>query len=146
MRILDKYILKSFLAPFFAAFFIVLFVLVMQFLWFAFDDIAGKGIDIFYILKFLAYTCLQVTPTALPIGVLLSSIMALGNLSEKYEMRRCKVRRNFFEKVYASTNFPYLIHQCHQFFVFKQHLSLCLSKTKKSFVQYEKTKTLFGTY
>jgi lipopolysaccharide export system permease protein len=90
LRILDKYILKSFLAPFFAAFFIVLFVLVMQFLWFAFDDIAGKGIDIFYILKFLAYTCLQVTPTALPIGVLLSSIMALGNLSEKYEMAAVK--------------------------------------------------------
>jgi lipopolysaccharide export system permease protein len=90
LRILDKYILKSFLSPFLAAFLIVLFVLVMQFLWFAFDDIAGKGIDIFYILKFLAYTSLQVTPTALPIAVLLSSIMALGNLSEKYEMASVK--------------------------------------------------------
>ncbi|MFC2110388.1 LptF/LptG family permease, partial [Bacteroidota bacterium] len=67
-----------------------MFVLVMQFLWFAFDDIAGKGIDIFYIFKFLGYTSLQVTPTALPIGVLLSSIMALGNLSEKYEMAAIK--------------------------------------------------------
>ncbi|WP_139959632.1 LptF/LptG family permease [Flavicella sediminum] len=90
MRILDKYILKSFLVPFFATFFIVMFVLVMQFLWFAFDDIAGKDIDIFYIFKFLGYTSLQVTPTALPIGVLLSSIMALGNLSEKYEMAAVK--------------------------------------------------------
>ena len=62
----------------------------MQFLWFAFDEIAGKGIDIFYILKFLGYTCLQVTPTALPIGVLLSSIMAMGNLSENYEMAAIK--------------------------------------------------------
>ena len=90
MKILDKYILKSFLIPFFATFFIVMFVLVMQFLWFAFDEIAGKGIDLSYILKFLGYTCLQVTPTALPIGVLLSSIMALGNLSENYEMAALK--------------------------------------------------------
>jgi lipopolysaccharide export system permease protein len=67
-----------------------MFVLVMQFLWFAFDEIAGKGIDFFYILKFLGYTCLQVTPTALPIGVLLSSIMAMGNLSENYEMAAIK--------------------------------------------------------
>ena len=90
MKILDKYIIQSFLIPFFATFFIVMFVLVMQFLWFAFDEIAGKGIDIFYILKFLGYTCLQVTPTALPIGVLLSSIMAMGNLSENYEMAAIK--------------------------------------------------------
>ncbi len=90
MKILDKYIIKSFLTPFFATFFIVMFVLVMQFLWFAFDEIAGKGIDIFYILKFLGYTCLSVTPTALPIGVLLSSIMAMGNLSEHYEMAAIK--------------------------------------------------------
>lgn len=90
MRILDKYLLKSFLQPFFAAFLIVLFVLVMQFLWFAFDDIAGKGIELIYILKFLGYTSLLVTPTAIPIAVLLSSIMALGNLSERYEMAAIK--------------------------------------------------------
>jgi len=62
----------------------------MQFLWFAFDNIAGKDIDISYILKFLWYTSLNVTPQALPIGVLLSSIMALGNLSENYEMAAIK--------------------------------------------------------
>ena len=90
MKILDKYIIKSFLVPFFATFFIVLFVLVMQFLWFAFDNIAGKDIDFSYIMKFLWYTSLNVTPTALPIGVLLSSIMALGNLSENYEMAAIK--------------------------------------------------------
>lgn len=90
MKILDKYIIQSFLKPFFATFFIVMFVLVMQFLWFAFDEIAGKGIDFAYIMKFLWYTSLSVTPTALPIGVLLSSIMALGNLSENYEMAAIK--------------------------------------------------------
>lgn len=90
MKIFDKYILKSFLQPFLATFFVVLFVLVMQSLWLAFDEIAGKGIDIFFILKFLGYLALMLTPTALPIGILLSSIMALGNLSENYEFAAIK--------------------------------------------------------
>jgi len=90
MRILDKYILKSFLKPFVATFLIVLFVLVMQVLWLAFEDIAGKGIDIVFILKFLFYTALTVIPQALPIAILLSSIMALGNFSENYEFAATK--------------------------------------------------------
>ena len=90
MRILNKYILKSFLTPFLATFFIILFVLIMQGLWLQFDKIAGKGIDIFIILKFLGYMALMVVPTALPIAILLSSIMALGNLSENYEFAAVK--------------------------------------------------------
>lgn len=90
MKILDRYILKSFLAPFIATFLIVLFVLVMQALWQAFENIAGKGISIIFILKFLYYTTLMIMPQALPIGVLLSSIMALGNLGENYEFAAAK--------------------------------------------------------
>ncbi|WP_369049233.1 LptF/LptG family permease [Tenacibaculum sp. UWU-22] len=90
VKILDKYILKSFLVPFFATFFIILFVLVMQALWLAFDDIAGKGIDLIFILKFLWFTALMVIPQALPIGILLSSIMTLGSLSENYEFAAAK--------------------------------------------------------
>ena len=90
MKILDRYILKSFLVPFFATFFIVLFVLVMQVLWIAFESIAGKGISLFFILKFLYYTSLIVATQALPIAVLLSSIMALGSLSENYEFAAAK--------------------------------------------------------
>ncbi len=62
----------------------------MQALWLAFDEIAGKGIDIFFILKFLGYLALILTPTALPIGILLSSIMALGTLAENYEFAAIK--------------------------------------------------------
>jgi len=90
LKIFDKYIIKSFLQPFLATFLVVLFVLVMQSLWLAFDQIAGKGIDLFFILKFLGYLALILTPTALPIGILLSSIMALGNLSENYEFAAIK--------------------------------------------------------
>ena len=90
MKILDRYLLKSFLVPFFATFFIILFVLVMQALWLAFDKIAGKGISLYFIFKFLYYTALMVSAQALPIAVLLSSIMALGNLSENYEFAAAK--------------------------------------------------------
>lgn len=90
MKILDKYILKSFFRPFIATFLIVLFVLVMQALWQAFENIAGKGISLIFILKFLYYTTLMIIPQALPIGVLLSSIMALGTLGENYEFAAAK--------------------------------------------------------
>ena len=90
MKILDKYILKTFLVPFVATFLIVLFVLVMQVLWQTFENIAGKGVSLPFILKFLYYTTLIITPQALPIGVLLSSIMALGNLGENYEFAAAK--------------------------------------------------------
>ena len=90
MRILNKYILKSFLAPFLATFFIILFVLIMQGLWLQFDKIAGKGIDIIIIVKLLNYLALMMVPTALPIAILLSSIMTLGNLAENYEFAAIK--------------------------------------------------------
>ena len=90
MKILDKYILKSFLIPFLATFFVVLFVLVMQTLWLQFDKIAGKGISVLIILKFLGYIAQMMVSTALPIAILLSSIMALGSLSENYEFAAIK--------------------------------------------------------
>ncbi len=90
VKTLDKYILKSFLIPFLATFFIIMFVLVMQAVWLAFDDLAGKGISLIFILKFLWYTALIVSPQALPIGILLSSIMTLGSLSENYEFPAIK--------------------------------------------------------
>lgn len=90
MKILNRYILKSFLAPFLATFFIILFVLIMQALWLQFDKIAGKGISLVIILKFLSYMSLMMVPTALPIAILLSSIMALGNMAENYEFAAIK--------------------------------------------------------
>ena len=104
MKILDKYILKSFLRPFIATFLIVLFVLVMQTLWQTFENIAGKGISIIFILKFLYYSTLMIIPQALPIGVLLSSIMALGNLGENYEFA--------WRFMYTNTLYVFFINWC----------------------------------
>lgn len=62
----------------------------MQILWQQFDKIAGRGLGNIVILRFLNYTALTMLPTALSIGILLSSIMALGNLSENYEFAAIK--------------------------------------------------------
>mgnify|MGYP006078486363 CR=1 FL=1 len=62
----------------------------MQAIWVGFDEISGKGIDLKFILKFIGYLALTVVPMAMPIGILLSSIMSLGNLAENYEFAAVK--------------------------------------------------------
>jgi len=62
----------------------------MQTLWLRFDQIAGKGIEILIILKFLGYLSLMMVPQAFPIAILLSSIMAVGKLAENYELAAFK--------------------------------------------------------
>ncbi len=62
----------------------------MQVLWLQFDKIAGKGIGISHILQFLGYIAQMQVPLALPIAILLSSIMALGTMSENYEFAAIK--------------------------------------------------------
>ena len=83
---LDKLILKAFIGPFIATFFITLFVLVLQFFWLYIDDIVGKGVDMITIGKLMAYVAATVVPMALPLAILLSSIMTFGNLGESFEL------------------------------------------------------------
>ncbi|ANH82788.1 permease [Niabella ginsenosidivorans] len=86
MKKLDKLIIKSFIGPFVATFFITLFVLVMQFFWLWIDDFVGKGLDAVTILKFIWYQSAVLIPLALPLAVLLSSLMTFGNLGESFEL------------------------------------------------------------
>jgi lipopolysaccharide export system permease protein len=83
---LDKLILRAFIGPFVATFFITLFVLVLQFFWLYIDDIVGKGVDMITIGKLVAYVGATVVPLALPLAILLSSIMTFGNLGESFEL------------------------------------------------------------
>jgi lipopolysaccharide export system permease protein len=86
LKKLDLLILKAFIGPFVATFFITLFVLVMQFFWKYIDDLVGKGLDLFSILKLTSYVTVTAIPLALPLAVLLSSIMTFGNLGESFEL------------------------------------------------------------
>jgi lipopolysaccharide export system permease protein len=83
---LDKLIISAFIGPFIATFFITVFVLVLQFFWLYIDDIVGKGLDYFTIGRFILYVSATLVPLALPLAVLLSSIMTFGNLGETFEL------------------------------------------------------------
>lgn len=86
MKKLDKLILKSFLGPFIVTFFIALFVLMMQTLWKYIDDLVGKGLDFLTIGQFLWYASASLLALAMPIAILISSIMTFGNLGESFEL------------------------------------------------------------
>lgn len=83
---LDILVIRSFIGPFIAAFAISLFVLTMQFFWLYIDDLVGKGLDLFTILKLVGLVTLFWVPTALPLALLFSSIMTFGNLGETFEL------------------------------------------------------------
>lgn len=83
---LDKLVIKAFIGPFMATFFITLLVLVMQFFWLWIDDFVGKGLSTGVILEFIWYQSAVLVPLALPLAVLLSSLMTFGNLGETYEL------------------------------------------------------------
>lgn len=83
---LDKLVIKAFVGPFAATFFITLMVLVMQFFWLWIDDFVGKGLSTGLILEFIWYQSAVLVPLALPLAVLLSSLMTFGNLGESYEL------------------------------------------------------------
>ena len=83
-------ILKSFLGPFILTFFIVMFVLIMQFLWRYIDELVGKGLDFKIIAELLLYTSANLVPMALPLAILMASLMTFGNMGEYYELTAMK--------------------------------------------------------
>jgi lipopolysaccharide export system permease protein len=86
MRKLNSFILRSYLGPLVMTFFIALFILLMQFLWTYIDDLVGKGLEWYVILKLLFFASTTFIPLALPLAILLSSLMMFGNLGEHYEL------------------------------------------------------------
>lgn len=90
MKKLHKLVLQSFIGPFIMTFFIAQFVLLMQFLWKYIDDLIGKGLDSWVIAELLFYTSANLVPLALPLAILVSSIMTFGNLAEHFEITAAK--------------------------------------------------------
>jgi lipopolysaccharide export system permease protein len=83
---LDKLIIKAFIGPFIATFFITLLVLIMQFFWLYIDDFVGKGLGVDVVLKFIWFQSAVLVPLALPLAILLSSLMTFGSLGESFEL------------------------------------------------------------
>jgi lipopolysaccharide export system permease protein len=83
---LDKLVFKAFIGPFIITFFIAFFILMMQSLWKYIDDLVGKDLDLITVGKFLWYASASLLILAIPIAILISSIMAFGNLGESFEL------------------------------------------------------------
>ncbi len=83
---LDILIIRSFIGPFVVTFFVSLFVLVMQFFWLYMDELIGKGIGMWPILQLLIFMATTLVPLAMPLSVLLASIMTFGNMGENFEL------------------------------------------------------------
>ncbi len=87
---MDSYLLKTFLGLFAMTFLICVFILLMQFLWMHVNDLVGKGVAITVLAEFFIYAAASVVPLALPLAILLASLMTFGNLGEKFELTAMK--------------------------------------------------------
>ncbi len=90
MKILDRYILTRFLYNFFSSFFILIVIFIFQGIWLFIDDLAGKGLGIVIIGKFIFYFIPTLVDKVLPLTVLLSSILTFGTFAENYEFAAMK--------------------------------------------------------
>lgn len=90
MKIIDKYILKSFIKIFLSVFGILYFIFILQAVWLFIGELAGKDLDSFIIVQFLFYYSPNMIPMVLPLSVLLASIMSFGELAEHYEFAAMK--------------------------------------------------------
>lgn len=86
MKKLYKLVITSYIGPFVLTFFVSLFVLLMQFLWKYIDDLVGKGLEWYIIAELMFYASASLVSLALPLAVLISSIMTMGNFGEHYEL------------------------------------------------------------
>jgi lipopolysaccharide export system permease protein len=90
LKQVDKLVIGSFIGPYILSFFVAEFVLVMQFLWKYIDDIIGKGFSLYMLLEMIFYYAMTIVPLAVPVTVLIASVMVFGNMSERFELSSFK--------------------------------------------------------
>ena len=90
LKIIDRYIVGLYLGRLISVFAICMLIFVIQTLWLYIDELAGKGLDLFTIFKFLIYYSPKLIPLVLPLSVLLASLMTYGTLAENYEFAAMK--------------------------------------------------------
>ena len=90
MKILDRYILTTYLKTFISVFVILMLIFVLQAIWLYIKELAGKDLDIVTVLKFLMYITPTLIPLILPLTILLASIMVFGDFAENYEFAAMK--------------------------------------------------------
>ena len=110
---------------------VALFILDMQFLWVYADDLIGKGLSPLVIAELMMYASARLVNLALPLGILVASIMALGSLAEKNEVNGVEVSRHVADSHFAT---PYCHHAYYLhggLLVFKCRLARCQFKISR---------------
>ncbi|MEJ2113875.1 MAG: LptF/LptG family permease, partial [Flavobacteriaceae bacterium] len=102
MKILDRYILTTYLKTFISVFVILMLIFVLQTIWLYIKELAGKDLDIIVIAKFLIYFTPKLIPLVLPLTILLASIMVFGNFAENYEFAAMKSTGISLQRAMAS--------------------------------------------
>ena len=87
---ISKVLLRAFIGPFIVTFMVSLFVFELQFIWLYIDDLMGKGLSVWIILQLLLFVSARIVNMALPLAILMSSIMTIGALSEHNELTAMK--------------------------------------------------------
>ena len=90
MKILDRYILTTYLKTFLSVFIILMLIFVLQSIWLYISELAGKDLSVSVIMKFLLYVTPTLIPLILPLTILLASIMVFGSFAENYEFAAMK--------------------------------------------------------
>ncbi|MBZ9630224.1 LptF/LptG family permease [Salegentibacter sp. LM13S] len=116
MKILDRYILTSYLKTFFTVFIILMFIFVLQTIWLYIGELAGKDLDTEIIFKFLLYFSPKLVPLVLPLTILLTSIMTFGNFAENYEFAAMKSSGISLQRAMRSLTFFILLVSVTAFF------------------------------
>ncbi|MCM4159654.1 YjgP/YjgQ family permease [Antarcticibacterium flavum] len=116
MKILDKYILVSYLKTFFTVFIILMFIFVLQTIWLYIGELAGKDLDAGIIGRFLLYFSPKLIPLVLPLSILLTSIMVFGSFAENYEFAAMKSSGISLQRAMRSLTFFILFLSLTAFF------------------------------
>ncbi|THV62277.1 MULTISPECIES: LptF/LptG family permease [Chryseobacterium] len=90
LKILDRYIIKTFFGPFFFIFSVLFFIFIVNIIWVQLGQFMGKGLSYWQILKLLFYLGVNVISMVLPLTILLASIMSFGEFGERYELAAMK--------------------------------------------------------
>lgn len=105
MKILDRYILFSYIKTFVSVFVILMFIFVLQTIWLYIAELAGKDLDAAIIIKFLWFVSPRLMPLVLPLTILVSSLMVFGSLAENYEFAAMKSSGISLQRAMGSLTF-----------------------------------------
>ncbi|MCE9537811.1 MAG: LptF/LptG family permease [Bacteroidetes bacterium] len=127
MKTLHKFILKSYVGPFVMTFFIAMFVFFMMFIFKYIDDFVGKGLSFSILSELFFYFSLTTIPMALPLAILLSSLMTFGNLGEHFELTAMKSSGLSLQKIMTPlilTTFCLSLGAFYHYYMLFENLSL----------------------